>query len=776
MFVKRSAWPFLAALLLLPFAFDPAASGNFGVAKFAWVWTLGVLSLVLLVGVKRPVRRTWAPYALLFAAPYLLATLFSRVPGVAFWGSRNRWLGATFWLALGAVAAGYLRPALAGDRPTWRQQTAQMRLFLGAALWLLAGVTILQKFGCWPGLVACGHWQPGKAVATLGNAAYLGATAVALLPWLLGEIVAAPDRPTRRRFGFLSALAFLLLFLAGARTAWGALVVAILYLVVRGQLWRRRAWRNGFFVLLLLAVSLFALPGVRHRAKQTDQRLLSPYGTGGQRLLIWRGMVRLWAAHPGRLLFGLGPDTLYLAYPAYFDPALLAFDTDGVMRVPDRAHNLLLDTVADVGVLGVASLVVLFFWLHKRLRPDGPAGWRRWGAQAGLLALGLDLCFNFFSPTTVIVAVALFFLAHGEENLPPAAPVTPFWAGLPLLPLAWGLLAENPRPALILLVFSASWLALYWRFFSPATFRARWLPRYTGPSLLLLFLFFVWESVDVRALLTLLPLLLIVAVIWRRAGPDESLSRRMLILLIAFSVLLVGWRVWPASRYHADATHQIGSGALVAGARDAGTARRLDPRLLNRLAVWQATEAAALLRHDPVRFAAAERDLLHDKAAFGPDIAWWDDWLRSGQVGVALGALSPRAENDRYRKALLRWPSLLGWQADWAEWLLSRGETTAALRLSTALTKRLPRYWRGWVGKGDALWAAGDRRGALRAYQEAVRRTPWIPQAWLKIARVQYELGNLVPARIAWYNVNKFPQDAKTHEAWITLGKKLGVR
>ncbi len=782
MSAKRLAWPFWAAILLIPFAFDPSASGNFGVAKFTWLWGLGVLALALLILWGKAAWRAWVPYALLFAAPYLLATLFSRAPGIAFWGNRNRWVGAAFWLALGAVAVAYLWPALIGDRPAWRQQTVQMRLLLGATVWLLAGVAVLQKFGYWPGLAACGHWQSGAAVATLGNAAYLGGTVAALFPWLLGETIAATDRFSRRQFGLLSLLLLVTLIAAGARTAWGAIAVALLYLAGRGQVWRRSAWRNGLLAFLFLALSALALPGVRHQARQTGQRLLSPYGTGGQRLLIWRGMVRLWAEQPARLLFGFGPDTLYLAYPTQFDPALLAYDTDGVMRVPDRAHNLVLDAVADVGILGVVVLVALFFLLHHRLRPVGPTGWHRWGAQAGLLALSLDLCFNFFSPTLALWAVALFFLAHGEENMPSATPVPPFWAGLPLLPLAWGLLQGDPRSGLILLVISAFWLALYWRWFSPLTLRRHWLTPATAPALVLVVAFLAWENENGRTLLTLLPLLLLGAVFWWSAGsgvtktrPRRFAARQGVVIVAALLLFLAGGRGWLASRYHAASQRQLLSGSLAAGARSAAIARRLDPRLLNRLAVWQAEEAPALLDRDPVRFAAAEQYLLADQAAFGSDTAWWDYWLRSGQAGVALGTLSPSAENDRYQQALSRWPHLLGWQANWAAWLLSQGDTVTALRLSTALTARLPRYWRGWIGKGDALLAMGDRQGALQAYQEAVRRTPWIPPAWLRIAQVQYELGNITHARIAWYNVNKFPQDAETHQAWIVLGKKLGV-
>lgn len=113
-------------------------------------------------------------------------------------------------------------------------------------------------------------------------------------------------------------------------------------------------------------------------------RIACPFQGGddriGDRPLIWEGVVDLAVPHvpirsPStgpdrwnslRVLTGYGPESLLSVFPRFFPPALVRAQAPGT-RV-DRAHNVLLDTFAESGLLGVgAYLVILLVALRVAL-------------------------------------------------------------------------------------------------------------------------------------------------------------------------------------------------------------------------------------------------------------------------------------------------------------------------------------------------------------------------------------------------------------------------
>jgi hypothetical protein len=95
---------------------------------------------------------------------------------------------------------------------------------------------------------------------------------------------------------------------------------------------------------------------------------------------LWRAAVRLWLRNP---LLGVGPDNFRRLYPEVIAPA-----RGGRRFEDDRLHanNFYLETLADLGVVGLAALCLLAATLVARGRAQAAAG--RWLPLAAAVAVG----------------------------------------------------------------------------------------------------------------------------------------------------------------------------------------------------------------------------------------------------------------------------------------------------------------------------------------------------------------------------------------------------
>jgi tetratricopeptide (TPR) repeat protein len=89
------------------------------------------------------------------------------------------------------------------------------------------------------------------------------------------------------------------------------------------------------------------------------QLLEVEYGTGRVRTLIWTGdehaggAVSLITADPLRTLIGWGPESMFVAYNAFYPPELATIEDRGAS--PDRSHQAILDELVTKGFLGLIS-------------------------------------------------------------------------------------------------------------------------------------------------------------------------------------------------------------------------------------------------------------------------------------------------------------------------------------------------------------------------------------------------------------------------------------
>jgi cytochrome c-type biogenesis protein CcmH/NrfG len=280
--------------------FDPIA--GYRLTRPVGYWNaLGIfagLGLLLAVSFAARARTPWSRALAGASLPLLMATFL-------FTFSRGAWLA----LAVGVVAA------VALDPRRLQLLVALLVLMPCAALAAALGYRAKSLTTTTASLTAASHDGHRLAVWLLVLSLVSAAVALALA---LCEDVVRPGAGTRRAF----AAALVLIVVAGAAFVWvdrGSPVLLV---------------RRGYDAVL-------APP--KHRGHDVSQRLLDLSSNG--RIALWRVGWREFASRP---LGGTGAGTFELAWMEHRPSADQARDT----------HNLYLQTLAELGVLGLAALLV----------------------------------------------------------------------------------------------------------------------------------------------------------------------------------------------------------------------------------------------------------------------------------------------------------------------------------------------------------------------------------------------------------------------------------
>lgn len=272
----------------------------------------------------------------------------------------------------------------------------------------------------------------GRAVGVFSQPNELGLFSAVLLVLAVGTALSvSPGPASARRLRALALVASVLLLAALgvslSRGAWFGAVVGVVALGVLVPATRRRLLRVGGG--LLAGVAVLGLLGVGplgqvvDRVASVGQATSNPYD---QRPLIWAEGLRLVAEAP---LLGHGPGGYYL------EAAGGALRAGAVLEV-EHAHQLLLNTAVEFGLVGLGALLALLAGLGA-----GLAAARRATAtlDAGAPQRWLP---------GVLAAALVPVLAHGMLDYPLRNPVvlTTVWLVLATLVAACTVAVTTTRP------------------------------------------------------------------------------------------------------------------------------------------------------------------------------------------------------------------------------------------------------------------------------------------------------------------------------------------
>lgn len=100
----------------------------------------------------------------------------------------------------------------------------------------------------------------------------------------------------------------------------------------------------------------------------TDLSLTS--STVETRLWAWQAGLKGWSESPQKMVFGWGPENFNIPFSKYFNPKF--FDGPGSETLFDRAHNMFVEILVTMGLLGFITYIALFvvilrsLWLLKQ--------------------------------------------------------------------------------------------------------------------------------------------------------------------------------------------------------------------------------------------------------------------------------------------------------------------------------------------------------------------------------------------------------------------------
>jgi O-antigen ligase len=208
-------------------------------------------------------------------------------------------------------------------------------------------------------------------------------------PVALAAAVYGRGRRRRALLGLALAVMLLAVYLTYSRGAWLiGLPAALLFVLLLPPLTGGQRRRALLATAVVLGIGLLALAPVAQTARFAS--LLEPEGgTSFLRIVLWKGALRLIAAHP---VMGAGIGNFAAQYPRFMLPE--------AWREPlvFHPHNLLLDFWAILGLPGLAALA----WLQVAFWRSALASYRRqvdpaqralllglMGSMAGFLAHGL---------------------------------------------------------------------------------------------------------------------------------------------------------------------------------------------------------------------------------------------------------------------------------------------------------------------------------------------------------------------------------------------------
>ncbi len=395
--------------------------------------------------------------ALIFIFILGLATIFSQSSYYSFWGYYTRKMGYLIWLHF------FLFFLILFFNLKTTKQIARIFYIITLTAGLVVFYGFLQVLGLdffnWSEPPSLGY----RVFSTLGQPNFLASWLLLVFPvifWIIfryssQDHLKAPLFSTFKReekdhldkttntsflkkiffrpiFVCLSLLTVILLVLTQSRAGWIGFFLALFFFIIIFS-WQKNQKRLAislFVFLVLFSVFIVALNVSPLQIKSTDHPLVIRFKTlshlaeaGRLRLIWWQNSLDLIEQKPIFSL-GFGPETQHLNFPQYYEPEYAALE--GINKIPDRAHNDILDMTLISGRLGLISymlliLLVFFSGFKYILKGKNHSSFMILILLTGLFGYLISLQFSFHVIPTAIyfwgyLAICLNILAHDQQN------------------------------------------------------------------------------------------------------------------------------------------------------------------------------------------------------------------------------------------------------------------------------------------------------------------------------------------------------------------------
>ena len=275
----------------------------------------------------------------------ILASVFGVDPFVSFWSNTDRVGGVLLWLHLAALFL--IVTSVLRTTHDW-----QHVFFLSSLVGITVSVIFLLT------RLSSTFFDYSRNGSTFGNSTFLG---IYLLFCLMFSSILAFTGETKRlrQFGRACILFFLIvLWFTGALAAkyamvGGLILFVAMWLIVQGRSTIKKM-AGRFVVVLLCFLFFFALFQLTQKDSYLHQAFIEK--SSGSRFAVWSVAFEAWKERP---FLGWGLENFPVAFLSHYDPCFGSPECGGEGYWFDRAHNKVLDTLVEAGVVGLLSYFVL---------------------------------------------------------------------------------------------------------------------------------------------------------------------------------------------------------------------------------------------------------------------------------------------------------------------------------------------------------------------------------------------------------------------------------
>ena len=354
-------------ILVWPPYFFPADWGKniifrsvVAIMLFLFIWQTLYKKIKLPVATINRSKTVWALRALLFV--YLLAGIFSVDPNFSFWGSPYRGGGLVnfmFYFAIIAMSFVMFR------EKDW-DKVWIFSIIIGVLVSLLG---IIQYYGLFNKIFLS---VPSSPPSTMGNPDIL-AFYLLLLSFLTLAFAIKENIIWRKIFYWASLAIFLFtILITGCRAAYLGLAVGALYFLFTYSKKIDFIKIAGVSLLVLMAgIVIYVNTATQFPKFLQDNRIFSYVASrlsiktflNDPRFDAWQIGLKAIESKP---LLGYGMENFAVGFDKYYNPAIPNLAGDAGWY--DRAHDIILQTGSDAGVLGIIAYLALFIILFWQLQ------------------------------------------------------------------------------------------------------------------------------------------------------------------------------------------------------------------------------------------------------------------------------------------------------------------------------------------------------------------------------------------------------------------------
>lgn len=349
-------------LFLLPFAYFPWANQQYELVKYVWFFVIGVgvwgIERAYTTWKKRGLDTTvfsehkkwWIVFAVYIFFLLIQTAVFALSPHMSFWGTYQRHGGLLMFIAL------ILFLLLLVTR-SWTQEDKEKiystliasgtGIAILALLQKLASVSLLHvpaSIGNALAPVADLGFTMGRTFATMGHPNFLGQFLLITIILTAGMVY------VKKAYKNLYYIIAILLQIAALLTTWNrASIIALAVITICVAMYALyKKYSSTYIKVAAGVVAIIVVGGALWSFFHTDTR------SADTRLKLYPEVVRMVSQNP---IVGYGLESFGYAFTPYFPKGI--GETENFSDLPDKAHNEVLDVIAEQGIVGLVLLLTL---------------------------------------------------------------------------------------------------------------------------------------------------------------------------------------------------------------------------------------------------------------------------------------------------------------------------------------------------------------------------------------------------------------------------------